>query len=287
MFQCLNTSVISLQVSFEEALQLAATYNFAGVDLHLTELLQLADETSMQALKDRLRAAGVLPGGWGLPVQYNGPEDKYLEGLSVLPRYAELAQLLGSPWCSTWVLPFSDTLNYTENLAFHVQRLRPIAQILADHGCRLGLEFVGPLTLRSGHRYEFISTIDGALELGRMLGTGNTGLLLDAFHWYTSHGTTEDLAHLTAEQVVYVHVNDAPAGRSIDEQIDNQRLLPGASGIIDLTSFLQALHRIAYGGPVVVEPFNADLLLLPKNERVQAVKQSLDTIWSQAAIVEE
>jgi type 1 glutamine amidotransferase len=32
-------------------------------------------------------------------------------------------------------------------MELHIRRLRPIAQILADHGCRFGLEFVGPLTM--------------------------------------------------------------------------------------------------------------------------------------------
>lgn len=287
MFQCLNTGVIALSVTFEEALQLASEQGFAGLDLHLTELLLLAEKTSVQEVKDRYRAANLRPGGWGLPVNLIGTEEQYQEGLAKLPRYAELAQQLGSPWCSTWILPFSDTRDYAENMEFHVERLHPIAKILADHGCRFGLEFVGPKTLRAGHRYEFISTIEGALELGKRLGTGNTGLLLDAFHWYTSHGTIEDLQRLTAEQVVYVHVNDGRPERSVDEQIDNQRLLPGAGGVIDIAGFLQALQRIEYAGPVVVEPFNAELNALPVVERVQAVKQSLDNIWAKAGLAKE
>ncbi|MBO0779726.1 MAG: sugar phosphate isomerase/epimerase, partial [Ktedonobacteraceae bacterium] len=206
----------------------------------------------------------------------------YRRDLERLPRYAHLAQQLDSPWCSTWILPFSDTLDYAANMDLHVRRLRPVAQILSDHGCRLGLEFVGPATMRDGKRYEFIHTIAGALELGARIGTGNTGLLLDCWHWYTSHGTIADLARLQAKQIVYVHVNDAPGDRAIDEQIDNQRLLPGTSGTIDIANFLRELHRMDYHGPVVVEPFNAELAQLPARERVQAVKRSLDHIWQLA-----
>jgi sugar phosphate isomerase/epimerase len=79
-------------------------------------------------------------------------------------------------------------------------------------------------------------------------------------------------------------VNDALAQRSADEQIDNQRMLPAASGVIDIAGFLQAVQGIGYSGPVVVEPFNAELVSLPANERVAAVKRSLDTIWAQAGI---
>lgn len=286
MFTSLNPGTLSFSVPFEEALQLAKTHNFAGLDLPMSELVLLAQETSVQNVKDRFDAAGVRPGGWGLPVRYRGPEEVYQEGLAKLPDYAALAQALGSPWCSTGIMPFSDELDYDANMELHVSRLRPAARILADYGCRLGLEFIGPKTMREGHKYAFIWTIEGALEVGRLLGTGNIGLLLDAWHWYTSHGTVEDLERLTADQVVYVHVNDAPTGKAIDEQIDNQRLLPGASGVIDMTSFLQVLARKGFDGPVVVEPFDASLNALPPEERVRKARESLSKIWAQAGLSE-
>ena len=284
MFTSLNTGALGFSAPLDEALRLARTNGFEGLDLPLGELLQLAERTSVREVRERFHAAGVRPGGWGPPVDFRHDEETYRAGLATLPRYAALAHELGSPWCATWILPYSDELDYEANMDHHVRRLRPIAQILADHGCRFGLEFVGPRTARAGHRYAFIHTIDGALELGERLGTGNTGLLLDCWHWYTSHATREDLARLRADQVVYVHVNDAPPGRDVDEQIDDQRLLPGASGVIDIAGFLQALDRMGYDGPVVAEPFNAELNAMPPADRVRLTGQSLAKIWAQAGL---
>ena len=104
-------------------------------------------------------------------------------------------------------------------------------------------------------------------------------MLLDSWHWYTSHATVDDILRLSAEQIVSVHVNDAPAGRAIEKQIDNERLLPGASGVIDITGFLKALTHIRYDGPVIVEPFDAALAKRPPVERVRAVKASLEKVW--------
>ncbi len=285
MFKCLHPGAIGFSVPFDEALTLAHTYGFEGLDLPFPELLQITQQTSLPAVRERFQTAQLRPGSWGLPVNIYGDEEKYQAGLAQLPAYAAVSQGLGSTGCATWIMPFSDTLDYDANMEFHVNRLRPIARILADHGCRLGLEFVGPKTSRAGHKYEFVSTIAGALELGQHIGTGNTGLLLDCWHWYTSHGTLEDLKPLTAQQVVYVHVNDAPPERGVDEQMDLQRLLPGASGIIDIAGFLQALDRMGYDGPVVAEPFNAELNALPYAERVQATKASLDKIWQLAGLL--
>ena len=284
MFTSLSTGTLGFSAPLEEALGLARTNGFDGLDLSMGELQRLAGESSIQDVRDRFSAAGVRPGGWGLAVDFRTDDAAYQRGLADLPAQAALAQDLGSPWCSTWILPFSDELDYEANMRRHAERLRPVAQTLADHGCRLGLEFVGPKTLRAGRRHEFIHTIAGALELGERIGTGNTGLLLDCFHWYTAHGTAEDLAGLSAEQVVYVHVNDAVGGRGPDEQIDNQRMLPGTGGVIDITEFLQALQRMGYDGPVAVEPFNAEINALPEPERVRMAGESLARIWAQAGL---
>jgi sugar phosphate isomerase/epimerase len=287
MFTSLNTGALALSVPLEEALDLARANGFAALDLSITDLRGRAERTSVQEIKDAFGAAGVRPGAWGLPVNFRGDEDAYRAGLVELPRDAALAQELGSPWCSTWLLPFSDELDAAANMARHVARLRPVAQILAAHGCSLGLEFVGPTTMRAGHAHEFIPTMDGALELAARIGTGNVGLLLDCFHWYTAHGTVKDLARLRADQVVYVHLNDARAGRAVDEQIDAERSLPGASGVIDVVAFLHALRRMAYAGPVAVEPFDDTLRALSPAERVHAVADSLRTVWSRAGLTTE
>jgi sugar phosphate isomerase/epimerase len=125
----------------------------------------------------------------------------------------------------TWILPFSDDKPLEENRAFHIERFTPVAQVLADNGCSLGLEFIGPKTLREGHPYQFIHTMQAMLDMGAEIGP-NVGLLLDCWHWHTSHSTIEELRALKPEQVVYVHVNDAPQGIDTDEQLDNVRCLP-------------------------------------------------------------
>lgn len=279
MFTSLNTGAIGLSVTFEEALQLAQGSSFEGLDLPITELLQRNQQISTQEVKDRLAEAGLRPGGWGLPVEFRRDEQTYQADLAKLPAQAALAHDLGCIRCSTYIPPASNERDYATNMAFHVQRLRPVAQILADHGCRFGLEFVGPKTARVSQKYEFIYTVGGALELSNNIGTGNTGILLDSWHWYTAHGNLAELAQLNNEQIVYVHVNDAPANKDIDEQVDNRRMLPAASGVIDIAGFMQALQRIHYDGPVVVEPFNAEHAALPAHERVQTTRESLRAIW--------
>ncbi len=64
-----------------------------------------------------------------------------------------------------------------------------------------------------------------------------------------------DVASIPLEQIVHVHINDAPSGVALPDLVDNERELPGATGEIDLTGFLETLSRIGYDGPVAVETF--------------------------------
>ena len=57
-----------------------------------------------------------------------------------------------------------------ENFDWHVARLRPIAEVLRDEGCRFGIEYIGPKTYRAAFRHEFIHTLDGVMELIAAIG---------------------------------------------------------------------------------------------------------------------
>jgi len=284
MFTCLSPGAIGIGANLSEAISLAKQTGFQGVEVSIGEVADLIEKESIEAVRERFAASGIRPGGWGLPVDWRAPETKFEESLKGLARFAKAGQAIGCTRCATWVLPFSEDTPFEENFEWHAKRFRRIAEILKDFGCSVGLEFIGPKTLRAGHRYEFIYTMEGMLQLADRIGTGNVGLLLDCWHWYTAHGTLEALRKLKPEQVVYVHVNDAPAGIPIDEQIDNVRCLPGATGVIDLVGFLQALRHIGYDGPITPEPFSKELQGLSPLEAAGRTADALKTVWQKAGI---
>jgi sugar phosphate isomerase/epimerase len=115
--------------------------------------------------------------------------------------------------------------------------------VLADHGVRLGLEYVAPRTCWAPRRYPFIHSLAQMADLCRSLGA-NVGFLLDSWHWHCAGEGTAALAPLAGEQVIDVHVNDAPAGTPTEALIDSVRALPGETGVIDIAGFLSTLHRI-------------------------------------------
>ena len=282
MFRNLNAGAIGVRASLSEALEMAQTHGFGGVDFSITEVSDMVKAASVDEVKDLFARNGCRPGGWGLPVNWYGEAQKWQEDLGRLRRYAALAQEIGAHRTTTVVLPFSDDLTYEDNYRFHVERLKPVSEALQDYDCSVGLEFIGPKTLRN-KTYDFLYTMDETLKLGADVGP-NVGLLLDHWHLYTSHGTIEDVRRLSGSQVVSVHVNDAPAGVPVDEQIDNIRCLPGETGVLDIAAFLKALHTIGYDGQITAEPFSKRVNEMESEDAVRVTAESLHKAWADAGL---
>ena len=287
MYKNLNTGAIGIKCTWLEGLDLAQQAGFAGADLSLTEAQAFAAEHGAAAVKAEYGRRGLHVGGWGLPVNWRASETEFIESLGKLPAQAKLAADLGCFRTSTWVLSFSDELTRQEHYDRVCRRFRICAEVLRDYGHRLGLEFIGPRTLRAGRKHGFVYSMDGMLTLCNAIGTGNVGLLFDGWHWYTSQSTLDDVRQLAAEDVVYVHINDAPANVDVLDQIDNVRCLPGETGVIPNGALLRALAGIGYDGPVTVEPFSARLREIAAADPLEAAKltkASLDQVFQEAGL---
>ena len=281
MFKNLNTGAIGIRdKSLAETIELAAATGFAGIDFNIREAAALVDAHGLDSVRDLFAQHNVLPGLWGLPVVWN--QDRWQEDLAELPRLAALGVALGCRRTATWCPSWSDTLDYADNVQWHIARYRPIAEILKDHGCSLGIEFLGPRHLWASHPYRFISSMGEMLALANDIGTGNVGLLLDAYHLYTAGDEIDALDTLAPGDVVVVHINDAPAGIAREEQADLVRCLPLETGVIDLAGFMRKLAALGYDGPVTTEPFSARLNAIAAEDPVAAareVSQAMDRLW--------
>jgi sugar phosphate isomerase/epimerase len=285
MFKNLSLGAIGVRgVGLAESVALASEFGFAGIDFSIREAAELVRARGVEQARGLFASAGVVPGQWGLPVAWR-QDERWRDELAELPRLAELGRALGCTRSCT-VLPSGSDRPYDQTFAWSVERLRPIAEVLREHGCRLGIEFLGPKTLRLRHAHPFVYTLGGLMELAGAIGTGNVGLLLDAWHLYTSGGGLEELAGITNQDVVAVHVNDAPPGIALEEQIDNARALPLETGVIDLAGFMSRLSAMGYDGPVTAEPFSARLVELAASDPRAAVAETARAMEALFRLVE-
>ena len=270
----LSCDAAGVAASPREAIDLAARFGFEAVEPSIAFLQGLSgDETA--ALLGTLKDLKLVWAASGLPVEFRGAEAAYQDSLKRLPAQAGALQKAGVTRVATWLTPTSRTLTYVSNFRQHARRLREVARVLADHGLRLGLEYVGPKTSWTAGRYPFIHTMAEMKELLAEIGCPNVGFLLDSWHWYTAQETVQDLLSLRGADVVCCHINDAPKGVPVDQQVDNRRDLPAATGVIDLKGFLGTLARIGYDGPVLAEPFRPDLRRMPRDEALALVAESV------------
>jgi sugar phosphate isomerase/epimerase len=249
---------IGVQSDQQTTLAFGKQFGFESIEPFGETLATLSSAELVQLL-DTLKESGLVWGAGGLSVDFRGSEETFKGGMQKLPAIASAFEKAGVTRVGTWLRPNHKELTYTQNFKLHVVRLREIAKVYADHSIRFGLEYVGPKTLWSKERYPFIHSLVETRDLIEAIGLSNVGIVLDSWHWYTAKETLDDLRTLRNSDIVAVDLNDAPAGIEIDQQIDNQRLLPCDSGVIDVSTFLNFLHAVEYDGPVRAEPFNDEL----------------------------
>jgi sugar phosphate isomerase/epimerase len=271
----LTPGSIGVRVQSQRELNdLAHRHKFESVEPRGEELAALSPAQLEETLAD-LRAKKLAWAAAGLPVDFRKDDATFRGGLAKLPGIAAGLKRAGAGRVGTWLSSSHDSLTYRANFRQHTARLREVATVLKDHGVRFGLEYVGTQSLLVGRRYPFLHTMAEARELVAEIGTGNVGLVLDSWHWWTAGDTEADLLALKDEDVVSVDLNDAPAGIPKEQQRDNQRELPAATGVIDVATFLTALVRIGYDGPVRPEPFNKALNAMDNEAACAAASKAL------------
>ena len=284
MYKSLNAGAIGIRnLSLPEVIDLARQTGFQGIDFDIHEAEKLADVHGAAHVRHLFEQAGIQPALWGLPVAWN--TDKWQQDLEALPRLAALAAELGSLRTATWCPPSSAERAYAENFEWHANRFRAIAEILKGHNMSFGIEFIGPKTMRPAEQHDFIYTMEGLLELIEAIGTGNVGLLLDSYHLYTSGGSWADMDKLTSDDIVTVHVNDAPTGLTLDTYLDQDRRLPLETDVIDLPGFMQKLVQLGYSGPVTPEPFSKRVNdIADPLEAAQLTARYMDKLWQASGL---
>ena len=265
---------IGVRANQLEAIRLAAQGGYESVQPSAGELAGMSSDQLGEVL-GALRENKLVWGAAGLSVDFRKDDATFKNGLGQLPGQAKVLQQAGASRVSTWVSPAHQELTYIANFKQHARRLREVAKVLADHGQRFGLEYVGPKTSWSKQRYPFIHSLAEMKDLLAEIGQDNVGVVLDSWHWYTAGESKGDLLTLTSKDVVACDLNDAPAGLEVEEQVDSQRELPAATGVIDIKAFLEALVEIGYDGPVRAEPFSKKLNALDNVEAIEVTSAAM------------
>lgn len=295
MFPSLAPWATARGVGWPDQARLAARVGYRGVDFSWDGVKQAgADATN--AL---MRELGIVPTIANLPGPnpLNGDEAAFKARMATIDDDAAFSAAIGS---RRFQLVLGATtpggMPKDDRWQMVTDRLAAISEVFARHDVRLSLEFLGPLQFRTGRGggpsdpgappapppVPFVWTLAETLRLCEASGP-NIGITLDAWHWYHSEGTAEDILATPPERIVHVHVSDAREMPPADVR-DDMRLLPG-EGVIDLVGFFRALDRIGWRGGVACETIGARLDDIEPEEQARLGLDTTMAVMREAGIV--
>lgn len=256
---------------FEKICHLAHQYQFEGINIDLTNILNISE------CKQLLSQFNLKPVSFGIPLDLFGSQKEFEENLPEFQLQCKQANEIGCNLTLCYIPPFNDTHNFNDLFIQTSNRLRELKPILAKYDIKIGFEFIGPTETRRNTKYDFIHTIDGTRALIASAGLyGYGGFKFDVHHWQNSGASVLDIHHLDLEYILYVELNDGLPGYDIFTIPEFERELPLTTGVTKVSEFLKALHQKGYQGPVAVEPWNQKIQNMPLEDAIKTVKKSLD-----------
>ncbi len=274
---------VGINVNAYELINLAIKNNFDSIYPLINDLKKMSD-LELNDYMGMMKSNSVSFDVCILPVDFSQTNSVFNDGIKVLKDYCNTMKKIESKGFCRWIMPTNNDLTYLKNFETHKSRLKECAKIIGDNGMKLGLEFVAPKTLMARDQFSFIRTINELRELIDAIDENNVGYQLDTFHLYCANHSVDDLRFLNKDDIIMCQLNDAVKGRSQDEQIDLERELPGKTGLINTTPFLNFLEEIGYEGTISAEPFNKDLNNMDNEEAAKVTFNSIKKSFENAGI---
>jgi sugar phosphate isomerase/epimerase len=278
MYVSLNGS-LTRQMPWPDFARLAGKLGYGGVDVNFNA----AKTDGVEATRALLKELNLKPSIANLPMQFATPDEAAFQtGLKQLEENAQFASAIGLDRMMAVMSPASPVPK-DERYKFVKDRVTVIAAVLERSKIRLGLEFLGPVYFRSNEKspHTFIYTLPETAALAAACGP-NIGVVLDAWHWHHSGGTTAEIVAAGKSRIVHVHVSDAKPAPP-EEVRDNQRHMPG-EGVIDLVGFFQALKKIGYVDGVSPEPLGRVPAEMPPEEGARLGLETTLAVMKKAGV---
>lgn len=278
MYTNLNPRTMGLNHHpFPDLLNAACKNGFRGIEVPAGAF---DTDAAAKEAKARMSDLGIRFGLIMAPCDmYKVEQGEFEKALSLFDAWSHRAALAGCTRAYNHIWPGSNTMDYEENFAWHVQRLTAIHRVLRNNGIRYGLEFMGPVTVRNSFRYGFIRSLMGVVSLTQTV-SSDIGFVFDTIHWYCSGSHQDDLyyAAMHPDKVINLHLCDANAPR--DEQVDMTRGLPMETGIIDAVEVVRLFDQHGYDGPVIMEPMKPTTVRYESMPLDAAVKEAITCLHS-------
>lgn len=284
MFKNLDPAALGITGRQSELLELALTYGFRGINLDIGEIVKRARVRGKEAACRCVVSAGIQVGEFSLPFDLLVAEPAFRKALVELAEVAEVAAGLGAPCCVATVTPALSDAPYHEFFELHRRRFGEVAQVLSQHGLRLGLALRAAPGHRPSGQAPFICQAETLLTLIKTVGHPQVGLVLDTWNWYVGGGAMDQLCEVPAQQIVSVRLADIPDTADLSRITERHRQLPAEGGLVDCAAILRHLAEQQYSGPVTISPDSAHFAGMTRDAIVQRISATYDGLQRAAGI---
>lgn len=263
MKPCISQAT-TLKNSFEADVAVFSRNGWTAVEIWLTKLESFLQAHSSAEARELLESSGIKPvaaASQGGLLLSRGAErathwDHFRRRLALLAEL-EVPTLIVTP----------DFVNQVtgDDFGRAAAALGEAAELAATFGVRIALEFQKSSPL--------CASLETAMAMIAQAGTGDTGVCLDVFHYYTGPSKFEDLAYLSPRNLAWVQVCDL-SGTPRELAGDGDRILPG-EGDFQLGPIVEHLRRIGYDGYVSLEVLNPHLWQVDSSRLADLGRQAL------------
>lgn len=220
-----------------DALRIARETGYNAVELRHIDFMRgrkagLSEDAMLKLVRDADIKVAVIGTESGVLFETGEALKRLLESL----RYvSEKAVALG---CD--VIMVSPGQNAPGGMALAKQNLKTCAEITAEYGIQLALEF--------NSRHPLIRTLENGMELINAVNLKNCGLLLDTYHLHCSGGNAASFKQVPVEQIITFQFSDAPPGPPSESRMPVDRLPPGkgAAPFVEIFKTLMAMNYQGY-----------------------------------------
>jgi len=220
-----------------DALRVARETGYNAVELRHVDFMRgrkagMSEAAMVKLVRDANIKVAVIGTESGVLFETDGELKRLLDAL----RYvSEKAVALG---CD--VIMVSPGQNAPGGIDLAKQNLKTCAQITAEYGLKLALEF--------NSRHPVIRTLEDGMALVNAVNMKNCGLLLDTYHLHCSGGNGASFRNVPVEQIITFQFSDAPPGPPSSTRMPVDRLPPGlgAAPFVEIFKTLMAMNYQGY-----------------------------------------
>ena len=283
MFKCLSPESLGISASPNELIEPALSYGFKGLELDVVAFAAQVEREGLPAARRLLDSAKLKLAYFRLPLQLAADDAEFEPAFAKLKSYAKLAADLGCTRCVTQMAA-ADIRPLHQNFDFHRKRIITVAKLLEEYGIQLGIGFTATTDAEALGDFEFIRSFDGlGMLLSMCTAAKNVGVAVDLFDLWSCHASFDAVTNARMKTIV-VFLADAPTGVEPEDVLQNQRLLPGESGLIDSAAVLTALAESGYDGPVVPLPHADRFKQTGRQQIFKTTSEKLDQVWKSAGL---